>query len=231
LRRLADTRWFSRGGRDATVSKARAFSSVTRPVNGAVTTQRSTASAAERWSARGLVGIGTGDLDSLAATARLRECQDFQPLPVIALTAHALDEERKRCLAAGMDDFVTRPVDPSRLVSALAGRVTPLPSPTPPPLAPTPVSAPACLPDAIAGFDLAGTLERFCGNAAVVCRLIEGFAGRCQIVAEKLDHLEAAVAAGDARAIQVEGANLARILRQTVRSVHEAMLVPPSIID
>ena len=44
-------------------------------------------------------------------------------LPVIALTAHALDEEKKRCLAAGMVDRITKPVDPHQLVTVITRHV------------------------------------------------------------------------------------------------------------
>jgi PAS domain S-box-containing protein len=40
-------------------------------------------------------------------------------LPIIALTAHALAEERRKCLAAGMEDIVSKPIDPERLVAVI----------------------------------------------------------------------------------------------------------------
>jgi CheY-like chemotaxis protein len=61
-------------------------------------------------------------LDGFAATRAIREREQSQGLPrlpVIALTAGAFDEDRERCLAAGMDDFLTKPVDFDQLAATL----------------------------------------------------------------------------------------------------------------
>ena len=63
------------------------------------------------------------DMDGLETTRRLR-AGDAGPrglaIPVIALTAQAFDSDRDACLAAGMNDFVTKPIDPDALWQALA---------------------------------------------------------------------------------------------------------------
>ncbi|WP_227816050.1 PAS domain S-box protein [Nitrogeniibacter aestuarii] len=51
-------------------------------------------------------------MDGLEATRRLREEARTRQVPVIAMTANAFDEDRRRCIAAGMDDFVPKPIDP-----------------------------------------------------------------------------------------------------------------------
>jgi two-component system, sensor histidine kinase and response regulator len=60
------------------------------------------------------------EMDGLTATKLLRADSRFSALPIIAMTAHALVEERERCLAAGMNDHVTKPIDPDVLFATLA---------------------------------------------------------------------------------------------------------------
>jgi CheY-like chemotaxis protein len=58
-------------------------------------------------------------MDGFAATRALRQDFDAATLPIIALTAAALVSEREQGRAAGMTDFVTKPIDADRLQAAL----------------------------------------------------------------------------------------------------------------
>jgi len=58
-------------------------------------------------------------LDGLAATQRIRLQPGGVEVPILAMTANAFASDRQRCLEAGMDDFVTKPVSPERLFAAL----------------------------------------------------------------------------------------------------------------
>jgi CheY-like chemotaxis protein len=64
-----------------------------------------------------LMDVQMPELDGLAATQLIRQAEQGtqRHVPIIALTAGALREERERCLASGMDDFLTKPVQPSAL--------------------------------------------------------------------------------------------------------------------
>jgi CheY-like chemotaxis protein len=59
-------------------------------------------------------------LDGFEATKRLREDLRFHDVPIVAMTAHALDEERERCLSVGMDDHLGKPFDPAKLAATVA---------------------------------------------------------------------------------------------------------------
>jgi signal transduction histidine kinase/DNA-binding NarL/FixJ family response regulator len=58
-------------------------------------------------------------MNGLEATQHIRQLPNGGQTPIIALTANAFEEDRERCLAAGMSDFVTKPVEPERLYATL----------------------------------------------------------------------------------------------------------------
>ena len=60
------------------------------------------------------------EMDGYQATAKLRSDTRFARLPIIAMTAHATIEERQRCLAAGMNDHIAKPIDPVNLLETVA---------------------------------------------------------------------------------------------------------------
>lgn len=62
------------------------------------------------------------DMDGLEVTRRIRvrEQRKTTRIPIIALTAHAMKGDRERCLAAGMDDYLPKPVDFNKLDRLIA---------------------------------------------------------------------------------------------------------------
>jgi CheY-like chemotaxis protein len=58
-------------------------------------------------------------MDGLEATRRLRADLEFRTLPIIVLTALAMPGDRERCLAAGANDYVTKPVSLKKLATLI----------------------------------------------------------------------------------------------------------------
>ncbi len=83
-----------------------------------------------------IMDIQMPNLDGLEATRRLREMPEFSRLPIIALTALAMPGDRERCLEAGADIYLSKPVGMKHLVDTLhrlclRGRDNPLPESNP----------------------------------------------------------------------------------------------------
>ncbi len=58
-------------------------------------------------------------MDGYEAMKRIRKIKKFSQLPIIALTAKAMKEDRKKCIVAGASDYITKPVDMNRLFSMM----------------------------------------------------------------------------------------------------------------
>jgi len=114
-------------------------------------------------------------LDGHETTLALRRDRRFDGLPIIAMTAHALADVRERCLAEGMQDYLTKPIDPDMLYATLArwlGRAMP-------PVAPRPPRLPRSLGEdglpLLPGIDTARGLRHVAGNETLYLQLLDRF--------------------------------------------------------
>jgi CheY-like chemotaxis protein len=147
------------------------------------------------------------EMDGHTATRLLRAEPRFKDLPILAMTAHAMVEDRERCLTAGMSDHVTKPIDPDELFAALSRWAKPVDMAENAIVPPTAPAHETALPE-IEGIDIAGGLKRVAGKKRVYRNLLEQFAA------------EQAAAAGEiAEALRTGDRQLAERLAHTIKGV------------
>ncbi len=106
-------------------------------------------------------------MDGLAATIAIRKLPGLERLPIVAMTANAMRQDRDKCMAVGMNAFVTKPIDPEALLETLAVWIAPGDREA----VMRPQTGDATLPD-IAGVDVASGLARVGGNAVLYRKLL-----------------------------------------------------------
>jgi PAS domain S-box-containing protein len=113
-------------------------------------------------------------MDGLTATRLIRSDPAFDALPVVAMTANAMVGDRERCLAAGMNDHIGKPIEPEDLWTVLVRWIRPRPEV--PVLDPTaPVIAVIGLPARISGLDMTAALRRVLGKKALYLSMLRTF--------------------------------------------------------
>ncbi|MCB1416973.1 MAG: response regulator, partial [Nitratireductor sp.] len=78
----------------------------------------------EHWPDLILMDVSMPQMDGFQATKEIRAIEAEQgrpPVPIIAITAHALVGDMERCLEAGMDGYVSKPISPEQLAEKLEG--------------------------------------------------------------------------------------------------------------
>jgi CheY-like chemotaxis protein len=159
-----------------------------------------------------LMDVQMPEMDGLEATQeiRRREGEHARRLPIVAMTAHAMSTDRDRCLAAGMDDFVSKPVRRGDLVRVLR-RASPPHAEPDPAVATSPASAddpgdPPC--------DLVELARDYDADPEAIRSLFEMFLPRA---AELVARMRTAVHDGDRPALRRD-AHALRGISGTVRA-------------
>ncbi len=122
-----------------------------------------------------LMDLQMPGMGGFEATRRIRTELENTALPIIAVTADAMERERQKCLAAGMNDHVPKPIDPDRLLATLLVWIDPerLGKATAP-TAPKPAPRVEGLPE-LPGVELASALARVSGNVGLLRNLLNEF--------------------------------------------------------
>lgn len=110
-----------------------------------------------------LLDVQMPGMDGFEVIRRIRENPRWERLPVVAVTANAMHCDRERCLAAGMSEYVAKPIDSVRLYAVLQGQLP---------------SAPAwriASQESPVALDKVFALRLLMGNAALYGRLLSGF--------------------------------------------------------
>ncbi len=133
-------------------------------------------------------------MDGIAATLEIRKLPAFDALPIVAMTANVMAGDRDRCLSAGMNDHLAKPIEPQELCDALLKWVPPREGlgQAPRTLLPEPAEVASALPLAIDGLEVDRALRRMRGNAELYQSLLRKFAaGQRDFAVTLLSALEA----------------------------------------
>jgi signal transduction histidine kinase/CheY-like chemotaxis protein len=142
-----------------------------------------------------LMDVQMPEMDGFEATAAIREQEKGTGahLPIVAMTAHAMKGDRERCLQAGMDEYISKPIRANELYRVVAMMAPPVPGAAEPPRAeqaravePTPGDAP---------LDWSGALERVGGSEDLLREIAGVFVGEGP---KLMAQIRAALEKGDA---------------------------------
>jgi CheY-like chemotaxis protein/HPt (histidine-containing phosphotransfer) domain-containing protein len=151
-------------------------------------------------------------MDGFEATRQIRDPQSAvcnHKIPIIAMTAHAMKGDRERCLEAGMDDYVPKPISPQALASALEKWLDRTQEQPPSVPAPAGETEPSEEPPV---FDRQALRDRLMGDEELVREIIAGFLEdmpkQMRRLREHVGQGQAGLAGGQAHAIRSAAGNV-----------------------
>ncbi|MCP4592822.1 MAG: response regulator [bacterium] len=154
-----------------------------------------------------LMDVQMPEMDGFEATERIRVHPDWQNTPVIAMTAHAMKGDRERCLQAGMDDYISKPVKADELRLMVDKWLATTPSRARSTCAPA-AQKPAEVKEvgeADAPLDVSGALERLGGDRELFTETVEVF---LENLPEAIRELRSAVAQSDGQRLRMAAHSL-----------------------
>ncbi len=133
-----------------------------------------------------LMDVQMPEMDGMEATRLIRRDWPAARLPIVAMTAHAYDEDRQRCLSVGMCDHLAKPIEPPILLRVLEKWLRPGSGQA---AQRKEMPGAAVLPAELPPFDIAAALARVNGKEALLRRLILGFRDSYADVADRLSDM------------------------------------------
>ena len=115
-------------------------------------------------------------MDGLEATSKIREDIKFRELPIIAMTAHAMKGDREKCIDAGMNDYISKPIDTEQLYDTLSKWIKDRNN------APSGIlqnmnfdNSKTSLPDSLPGINISSGLKRMLGRKTLFRSMLDDF--------------------------------------------------------
>jgi PAS domain S-box-containing protein len=177
-------------------------------------------------------------MDGFEATRSIRALPNVGPIPILAMTANAMAGDRDRCIEAGMNDHIPKPIDPDQLFQTMAKHAPVRNMESAELVQPVAIPAPqqqaAELPNEIAGINMASGLRRVNGNRALYLRLLRQFytqnVATCQSIRDALSTRDMGTAARLAHTVKGVGANIgAEAVAQAAKDVEQ--LLKQEVVD
>jgi len=120
-------------------------------------------------------------MDGVTATREIRKLRGLGSLPIVAMTANAMEQDRRKCMEAGMNDFLVKPIEPKDMITILLRWARNRRAGTGPAQSTAPAGVPAAaapgneLPSGIAGLDTALGLSRMLGKKSLYTAMLRRY--------------------------------------------------------